>query len=67
MTAVINQAKKAEVKEQLLKISSILQYLSFETMEQMLYSMKSLNLAKFQTEFIMLTMFHANEFKDKIG
>jgi len=48
------------------KISSILQYLSFETMESMLYSMKSLNLAKFQSEFIMLTMFHAEEFKRKL-
>ena len=28
--------------------------------------MKSLNLAKFQTEFIMLTMFHGAEFKAKI-
>ena len=43
-----------------------LQYLSFETMESMLYSMKSLNLAKFQTEFLMLTRFHADEFKAKV-
>ena len=28
--------------------------------------MKSLNLAKFQTEFLMLTMFHASEFKTKL-
>ena len=35
-------------------------------MESMLYSMKSLNLAKFQNEFIMLTMFHADEFKHKL-
>ena len=35
-------------------------------MEQMLFSMKSLNLAKFQREFMMLTMFHASEFKVKI-
>lgn len=35
-------------------------------MESMLYSMKSLNLAKFQTEFMMLTMFHASEFKSKL-
>ena len=35
-------------------------------MESMLYSMKSLNLQKFQTEFIMLTLFHANEFKAKL-
>ena len=36
-------------------------------MEQMLFSMKSLNLAKFQREFMVLTMFHANEFKAKIN
>ena len=35
-------------------------------MESMLYSMKSLNLTKFKTEFIMLTMFHAKEFKNKL-
>jgi hypothetical protein len=35
-------------------------------MEQMLYSMKSLNLTKFQNEFLMLTMFHASEFKSKV-
>lgn len=35
-------------------------------MESMLYSMKSLNLAKYQTEFLMLTMFHAREFKEKL-
>ena len=45
----------------------MLQYLSFETIEPMLYSIKSLNLSKFQTEFIMLTMFHADEFKAKIA
>ena len=49
-----------------MKISSILQYLSFETMEQMLFSMKTLNLARFKTEFLMLTMFHASEFKNKL-
>ena len=66
MTAIINQTSKAEVKAQLQQISSILQYLSFETMESMLYSMKSLNLPKFQTEFLMLTTFHAHEFKQKV-
>ena len=66
MTAVLNQTSKAEVKSQLEKISSILQYLSFETMEQMLFSMKTLNLAKLQKEFLMLTMFHASEFKAKV-
>ena len=35
-------------------------------MESMLYSMKSLNLAKYQKEFLMLTMFHAREFKEKL-
>jgi len=54
------------VKERLQEISSILQYLSFETMESMLYQMKSLNLKKLQTEFCMLTMFHAHEFTNKI-
>lgn len=49
-----------------MKLSSILQYLSFETIESMLYSMKSLNFAKFQTEFLMMTMFHAAEFKTKL-
>lgn len=47
-------------------MSSILQYLSFETIESMLYQMKSLNLKQFQTEFLMLTIFHAQEFQSKI-
>ena len=49
-----------------MSISSMLQYLSFETIESMLYSMKSLNIKKFQTEFLMLTLFHAGEFSSKI-
>ena len=44
----------------------MLQYLSFETMESMLFSMKSLNLGKLQREFLMMTMFHASEFKTKL-
>ena len=35
-------------------------------MESMLFSMKSLNLPKFQKEFLMMTMFHASEFKTKL-
>lgn len=66
MTAIINQTTKAEVKAQLQQLSSILQYLSFETMERMLYSMSSFNLTKYKTEFHMLTMFHASEFKSKL-
>lgn len=62
MTAIINQSTKEAVKEQLAKLSSILQYLSFETMEAMLYQMKTLNLKKLQGEFIMLTQFHAEAF-----
>lgn len=33
----------------------------------MLYSMKSLDLKKFQREFLMLTMFHAQEFQTKLN
>jgi len=32
----------------------------------MLYQMKSLNIKQFQTEFLMLTIFHAQEFQAKI-
>lgn len=32
----------------------------------MLYQMKSLNLSKFKTEFIMLTVFHAEQFNQKV-
>jgi len=59
------QCKEA-VKVQLEKVSSILQYLSFETVESMLLSMKTLNIKQFQTEFLVLTMFHSHEFKSKI-
>lgn len=49
------------MKAQLQRISSILQYLSFEAIEDMLHKMKSLQLKKIQTEFIMLTMHHGAE------
>lgn len=62
----MNQSNKERIKEHLSKVSSILQYLSFETIEAMLYQMKSLNLAKFKTEFVMLTVFHAEQFNLKI-
>ena len=67
MTAIISSSTKAAVKEQLEKLSSVLQYVSFEVVEKMLYSMKSLDLKKFQREFLMLTMFHAEEFQTKVN
>ena len=36
-------------------------------MESMLYKMKSLNLVKIQSEFIMLTLFHGEECLNKIN
>lgn len=54
------------MKSQLKQISSILQYLSFETIENMLYQMKTLQLAKIQTEFIMLTMYHGQQVRAKL-
>jgi hypothetical protein len=36
-------------------------------MESMLYSMKTLNLVKIQTEFIMLTLFHGEQVLKKIN
>lgn len=48
-------------------MSSILQYLSFETLEGMLYQMKTLNLGKVKKEFLMLTAFHGNKFCDEIA
>jgi len=44
----------------------MLQYLSFETMEQMMVTMKTLNIARLQQEFLMLTMFHAEAFFTKL-
>ena len=55
MTAIINQSEKQKVKEHLQKISQMLQYLSFEIIENMLYEMKSLKINKLQSEFLMLT------------
>lgn len=43
-----------------------MQYLSFETMETMLFQMKTLNLAKLRKEFLMLTAFHGHHFCDEI-
>lgn len=36
-------------------------------MESMLYKMKTLNLVKIQSEFIMLTLFHGEECLNKIN
>jgi hypothetical protein len=58
LTAIINQSEKQAIKEHLKTISNILQYLSFETIEKMLYQMKTLNMKKLQTEFLTLTDFH---------
>ena len=44
----------------------MLSYLSFEIVEDMLYKMKTLNLTKIQKEFIMLTIFHGEEFRQKL-
>ena len=42
-----------------MKVSSIMQFLSFEMLEKMLYKMATLNLGNLKEEFIMLTVFHA--------
>jgi hypothetical protein len=41
--------------------------LSFETIEAMLYSMKTLNLTKLKDEFLMLTIFHGHKFIEDIN
>lgn len=66
MLGIMNQANKQRIKEHLSKVSSILQYLSFESMESMLYTMKTLNLGKLKKEFLMLTAFHGHKFCDEI-
>jgi len=55
MTAIRNQSEKDKVKEHLKHISSMLQYLSFDTIENMIIEMKTLKLHKMQNEFLMLT------------
>jgi hypothetical protein len=66
LTAATGQANKEEVKQRLAGLSSVLQYLSFETLEAMLLQMKTLNLRPVQQEFLMLTLFHNKEFNAKI-
>ncbi len=39
-----------------------MQFLSFETLEKMLWTMKTLNLNNLKEEFIMLTVFHGRNF-----
>jgi len=43
-----------------------LQYLSFESIEKMIYSMKALNLKKLQHEFLSLSQFHADRVTENI-
>jgi hypothetical protein len=52
---------KQKIKDHLSKVSSIVQYLSFETLETMLMTMKTLNLGRLKKEFLMLTAFHGNK------
>ena len=66
MTAILNQSDKQKVKEHLKRISNMLQYLSFETIEKMLYEMKTLKVSKLQNEFLMLTHFHGQKVEAKI-
>lgn len=44
----------------------MLQYLSFETIEKMLYDMKALDVSKLQNEFLMLTQFHGQNVEAKL-
>ena len=66
MVAASGQANKEEVKVKLAGLSSVLQYLSFETLEAMLLQMKSLNLKHVQHEFLMLTLFHNKQLNAKL-
>jgi hypothetical protein len=61
MTAVINQAEKQAVKDHLRRISNMLQFLSFEFIENLLYKTKTLNFRPLQSEFLLLTEFHAEQ------
>jgi hypothetical protein len=54
MTAIINQSERAVVKEHLRRVSSMLQYLSFEFLENLLLKTKTLNLKAIQQEFLLL-------------
>lgn len=72
MTGVISKQSSfanddnTKVKEHLYSVSNILQFLSFESMEKMLYQMKTLNIAQFQNEFLMLTQFHYERIESKL-
>jgi len=66
MAGILNRNNKERIKEHLSKVSSILQYLSFESIEKMLYSIKSLDFARIQKEFVVLTVFHSSRFLAEI-
>jgi hypothetical protein len=66
MTAIINRTEISKIKEHLLRISNILQYISLEIIEKMLNEMKTLKLHKIQKEFLMLTQFHSEKVLEKI-
>ena len=67
MVGIMNQSSKQRIKDHLSKVSSIIQYLSFESMETMLYTMKTMNMGKLKKEFLMLTAFHGHKFCDEIN
>mmetsp|Transcript_13072 Transcript_13072/g.22054 ORF Transcript_13072/g.22054 Transcript_13072/m.22054 type:complete len:152 (-) Transcript_13072:23-478(-) len=67
MTAIIDKGEKQAVKEHLSRLSNMLQYLSFEFVENMLYKMKTLNLKGLHHEFLFLTEFHFQEVQEQLN
>ena len=55
------------MKAQLGQLSGVLQFLSFETLEAMVQKMGRLNTAAVQEEFLMLTLFHNEQYNSALG
>ena len=66
LSGISNRKNKELIKEKLSSISGILHYLSFESIEQMLLQMKTLNISLLKREFMKITVFHSQKFLSQI-
>lgn len=62
ISGVYNRRNKNLIKENLRKISTIVPFITLDTVEEILKSAKKLRIGQIQEDFILMTVFHANRF-----
>lgn len=64
MTAIQNSSSRATIKTQLKKISSLVQLLSIETLQEILKSISILSYTELRVEFAQISLMHAQKWND---